>query len=835
MASKDVQSWIGHVIKDNYRIDGPLGEGGQSVVYRGTDILMDMPIAIKHFKRFSKGVENNSDRFLREAQTQTKLVHQNIVGIRAIHSEIPEDATSEDDKEYFIVMEYVDGGSLVEMIEAIDRLEPATEEIGRIFEQILDGLAFAHRKGVLHRDIKPSNVLLTEDRQVKIADFGLARVLEAKRLTQTGLVLGTPAYIAPEQIDGSGDIDHRCDLYSVGVMLYESFCGHPPFQKPGENLAPFELMGRHLFMDPPSLIEMGIPISQELEDVIMKGLAKKANERFDDCKQFREALAQAVRGEPSTISTLRSGADIDAIGASSLRPPTPSVVSHPIHPHSSASHAIHPHSAASHAIHPNPSYSQAVAHAIHPHPSGSHTVHPVHHNHPSSAALPTLHPLHEETPPYNAASRSSGILAVSPTDLPKMNIHPASSGSIPRPPLADKPPEHAEKTVVQMAVDPSQLRDDTDAFPRQDDVDYTMQTVIHEGIPFAQWEEEAQQATRISARPTPERGPHDTYPEGLRAPADAVERSREMSSRTRSRRSANGPSMLPFALLLFAAIMLIGVWWFFYGRDQIHPPRTNKTQSYPQKILGVEMLHVPAGFFYQGKDHTNRNGKPSDHSPQRKINLPSFWIDASEVTVEQYSRCIKSKACTEPPDFASQQAMPYAPVVSVSWGDARRFCAWNQKRLPTEAEWEKAARGGEYTQGIASKMPPPPSFDPKQPYPWGSSPPDCGRAHIFGCEPRSPLMVGKNLRMSGRSPYGIYDMIGNVREWVEDCYVQRAYTHGRLVYTEGCRNAKKRVVRGGSYLSPQSELTVYTRKWAWSMVGQKDLGFRCAWSPSNQP
>ncbi len=858
MASKDVQSWIGHIIKDTYRIDGPLGEGGQSVVYRGIDIMMGMPVAIKHFKRFSKGVENNSERFLREAQTQAKLVHQNIVGIRSIHSEIPDDATSEDDKEYFIVMEFVDGGSLVDMIESANRQEPATEEIGRIFEQILDGLGFAHRKGVLHRDVKPSNILLTEDRQVKLADFGLARVLEAKRLTQTGLVLGTPAYIAPEQIDGSGDIDHRCDIYSVGVMLYEVFCGHPPFQKPGENLAPFELMGRHLFMEPPSLIELGIPIPQDLEDVIMKGLAKRADERFADCKQFRDALGQAIRGEPSTISTIRSAADLDTLNSptslasdpSKARPfaSSPSIESsnNPAtaprnYPESSSNHSI------AYANHPAPSATSAfgdAAHTAHPATSAfgnaAHTApsapnlmsSPLSSALPQSGTLPTLTPLHDLPPhPPHLSSRSSGILAVSPADISNLKPRPDSSGTMHPPSFPTKQPEHAEKTVVQTAVDPSHLRDDTDAFARQDDVDYSMQTVIQEGIPFARWEEEARQA---KTQPADDRSPYDTFPEGLRAPADAVERSREMLSRSRSRRSSQRTtSMVPFALLLFAAIMLIGVWWFFYGRDQIHAPSPRSNQSYPKKLPDVTMQSVPSGFFYQGHDHTLPNGRPPDYSPQRKIRLSAFWLDTFEVTVAQYAHCIKAKSCSEPPDFASQQAMPYAPVVSVSWGDARRFCAWNQKRLPTEAEWEKAARGGIHPEKIASKTPLP-SFDPKQPYPWGLSAPDCSRARISGCEPPSPLMVAKNFRISGRSPYGLYDMIGNVREWVEDCYVQRAYApeYGRLVYTEGCQNPNKRVVRGGSFKSERSKLTVYARGWAWSISGQKDIGFRCAWSPT---
>ncbi|MEM1008591.1 MAG: serine/threonine-protein kinase, partial [Myxococcota bacterium] len=293
---KEMKEWLGTVLSDNFRIEGYLGEGGQSDVFHGTDIMTGMPVAIKRFKRFSKGGENNYERFVQEARTQLKLVHQNIVGIRTIlKQDNPEDRGDEED--YFIVMEFVSGGSLMDYIETVDPQTPNWEEVGKIFFQILEGLGFAHRKGVLHRDMKPSNVLLTDELQVKVADFGLAKVLESKQLTQAGLVLGTPAYIAPEQIDGSGHLDQRCDIYSIGVMLYETLSGHTPYQKPGETLAPFELMGRHLFMEPPSLKEIGVPVSAAFEDVVMKGLAKKAEDRFPDCRAFQDALVEVLQHE----------------------------------------------------------------------------------------------------------------------------------------------------------------------------------------------------------------------------------------------------------------------------------------------------------------------------------------------------------------------------------------------------------------------------------------------------------------------------------------------------------------------------------------------------------
>ncbi len=231
---------LGRLLKDTYRIDDYLGEGGPSVVYKGTDILLDVPVAIKRLKAGLplRSGHTTAQRFLREARTQARLHHQNIVGIRAMH---------EEGEDTFIVMEFVQGVDLHEYIGCFPQFQLPLNEVLFIFEHALAGLGFAHKHGVIHRDIKPSNILLGESLVVKLADFGIARALDDHKLTQTGSLLGTLLYISPEQLRGE-IADPRADIYSMGISLYEAIVGHTPFARHSDEIHNgYELLSRHLF------------------------------------------------------------------------------------------------------------------------------------------------------------------------------------------------------------------------------------------------------------------------------------------------------------------------------------------------------------------------------------------------------------------------------------------------------------------------------------------------------------------------------------------------------------------------------------------------------------
>src|SRR5581483_3884190 len=199
-----------------YRVDRLLGRGGMALVYLAHDEALDRPVAVKLLSDTLAADEEYRARFLREARVAARLAHRNIVRIY--------DAGEQDGRPY-IVMECVPGGTLDQVLLTRGRLLPA--EAVAVAIQVCDGLDCAHAAGLVHRDVKPQNLLVAADGTVKIADFGIARPLEAPRLTATGIVLGTAAYLAPEQSEGE-PVTAAADLYALGAVLYELLTGRPP-------------------------------------------------------------------------------------------------------------------------------------------------------------------------------------------------------------------------------------------------------------------------------------------------------------------------------------------------------------------------------------------------------------------------------------------------------------------------------------------------------------------------------------------------------------------------------------------------------------------------------
>jgi serine/threonine protein kinase len=208
---------LAEVFSNRYEIQRGIARGGMAEVYLARDQLLDRPVAVKVlFPEYARD-QSFVERFRREAQSAASLNHPNIV---AIYDWGQERGT------YFIVMEYVRGRSLRDVVQVNGAFSARhTAEIGA---EIAGALEFAHRSGVVHRDIKPGNVLLTADGDVKVTDFGIARAGTGDALTQTGAVMGTAAYFSPEQAQGL-PVDGRSDVYSLGVVLYEMVTGVPPF------------------------------------------------------------------------------------------------------------------------------------------------------------------------------------------------------------------------------------------------------------------------------------------------------------------------------------------------------------------------------------------------------------------------------------------------------------------------------------------------------------------------------------------------------------------------------------------------------------------------------
>ncbi|MEI2638921.1 MAG: Stk1 family PASTA domain-containing Ser/Thr kinase [Microthrixaceae bacterium] len=282
------------VLNDRYEIFRRLARGGMAEVLLARDRVLDRPVAVKELVPEFATDPNFVERFRREAQAAASLTHANVVGVYDWGSQ---------DGTYFIVMEYVDGPSLSQVIRSDGPLHP--RRAAEIAAEVADGLGFAHARGVVHRDIKPGNVLLTKSGQAKVTDFGIARALSspAEDLTQAGSVMGTATYFSPEQAQGLS-VDGRSDLYSLGVVLYEMLTGRPPFT--GET--PLAISYRHVqdAPEPPSTHISGLP--RGLEAIIMKLLAKKPDDRYASAQDLRLDLNRFLAGETTLAEQGAPGA-----------------------------------------------------------------------------------------------------------------------------------------------------------------------------------------------------------------------------------------------------------------------------------------------------------------------------------------------------------------------------------------------------------------------------------------------------------------------------------------------------------------------------------------------
>ena len=266
-----------------------LGRGGIGDVYAGIDRTLERMVAIKVLRPEFGQEPGFIDRFRAEAKSLAQLNHLNIATLYSLHV---------DERALCMIMELVPGYTLEEIIVEAGRL--SERDSLAVIGQATEGLACAHKAGIVHRDVKPSNMMVTADGIVKITDFGIALMRGAKRLTQQGRVVGTVVYMAPEQILG-GTPDERTDIYSLAIVLYEMLCGTTPFVGESE----YVLLRMQVEAPPPRLMERVANISPRVEQAVMQALAKRPDERFHTMEEFADALgASALR--PFAVQIVRA-------------------------------------------------------------------------------------------------------------------------------------------------------------------------------------------------------------------------------------------------------------------------------------------------------------------------------------------------------------------------------------------------------------------------------------------------------------------------------------------------------------------------------------------------
>jgi hypothetical protein len=272
---------IGETAGD-YQIIGILGAGGMGKVYKVRNVISDRVEAIKVLLPDLEKETELADRFMREIKLLASLTHPNIAGLHtALRLQ----------NQLLMVMEFVEGRSLEDRLK--ESPVPAAEAVGYVI-QALAALGYAHERGVIHRDIKPANMMVTPSGELKLMDFGIAKAVADRRLTMTGTTLGSLYYMSPEQVKGSGNLDGRSDLYSMGVTLYELVTGTRPFKGDSD----YSIMVAHLEQLPVAPIQIDPTLPPALNEIILTAIQKDPNLRFQTAQAFRAALENVARTLP---------------------------------------------------------------------------------------------------------------------------------------------------------------------------------------------------------------------------------------------------------------------------------------------------------------------------------------------------------------------------------------------------------------------------------------------------------------------------------------------------------------------------------------------------------
>jgi predicted Ser/Thr protein kinase len=277
-ADSELRAHVERVLTDHYELDSEIGRGGMGIVYRAKDRRLKRTVAIKLLPPELAFRSDIKTRFLREAETAAQLSHPNIVPIYTV---------DETEGLVFFVMAYIDGDNLAKRI--FDRGVLPNDEVRRILRDVADALAYAHERGVVHRDIKPDNIIIaSQTGRPMVTDFGIARAVSDgdSRLTATGMAIGTPAYMSPEQAAGERTIDGRSDLYSLGIVAYQMLVGEPPFVA-GSTPA---MLVKHISERPIPVQQRRADVPEDLARAVMLMLEKDPANRFASAAALVSAL-----------------------------------------------------------------------------------------------------------------------------------------------------------------------------------------------------------------------------------------------------------------------------------------------------------------------------------------------------------------------------------------------------------------------------------------------------------------------------------------------------------------------------------------------------------------
>jgi serine/threonine-protein kinase len=649
-----------------------------ATVYKAYQPSLGRYVAIKVLPPYHAKAETFIARFIREARAVARLEHPHILPIY--------DFGREGELSY-IVTKYVEGGTLKDQLGQPFDLRRAAS----IISQVASALDYAHDQGIIHRDVKPSNILLDHGEWALLTDFGLAKMTgTSARITGSGVGIGTPAYMSPEQGQGL-EVDRRSDVYSLGVILYEMLTGRTPYEAD----SPLSVMVQHITKPLPSPREANPNIPVAVERVILKALVKDPAYRYARAGDLAAALEEAVAKAEAPAAK--------PLPATEAKPPKAAV-----------------------------SY-----------PGGETT---------RRAPLTAEPPERPQAPPkWNrivaAAIALLAILALAVAACFATQMLIRLISATPTPTFTVAQALTATAQAMKATATPTPMT--TAGLPTD------TPTPLPTAIP-----------TTAIPTPSPTAIPTTATPTGTPTPTVTP-----------------SPTVTP-------------------------APPTEPAAGTIKVFGDAEMVYIPSGEFIMGSD----SGDPNE-APIHTVYLDGFWIDRTEVTNAAFQKCVEAGACNQPLNSSNTRSNYYNnptfadyPVIYMNHYDAEAYCRWAGKRLPTEAEWEKAARG---TDGRT--------------WPWGNT---FDRSKLGLGPGNDTARVGSNPE--GASPYGVLDMAGNVLEWVADWYSADYYTQSPVRNPQGPATGVENVLRGGRWWDVEYDLRT-TRRWhLGSNERNPALGFRCA-------
>ena len=721
-----------------YEIQEELGQGGFGTVYKALDKTLNRTVAVKVLHPNLVNDPTFLKRFRQEAQLAAQLDHANLVTVHDF---------GEFEGRFYIVMNYLSGGSLKELIKKEGAL--GKERSLKIFEQLCEGLGYAHKRNIVHRDLKPGNILFDGEGNARISDLGFAKLLQSNTsasFSTSGGMVGTPAYMAPEIWRGK-PATSATDIYSLACVLVEMLTGQPLF---GGESTP-EIMLKHF-----EALQLPESLPEEWKPVLEAALHKDQGTRTANAADFLEQIKQAEQkaNQPVKAEQKEKAANI------------------------------------------KPEEKQMTA---------------------LEAGGEVLN---------NDSGEVHKILQRSLDSLPVETVF-ESEKELKRKSEEDKK-EKAEASKILAATQSKTqvagaIQNEAEKLKRE-----ANPVLVEVESRESKTAEEGNQASKTGSNA---QNWQSTSPSGQRT-TEKQEAGAKESTKAEAEKSKLMSGVIIGFVSLAVIILAINIWIDTHTPKVVYssPTATAAAQTATSKSEfglgstktrqkdGMEQVYVPAGNFIMGSEAGDADAFVEE-MPERTVYLDAYWIDKYEVSNGQYQECVENGACTEPQYSESEIRSEYYgnsiyddyPVNCVDWYQAKAYCEWAGGDLPTEAQWEKAARG-----------------DHGKKYPWGNQVPDSSYANYDG-NIGDTTEVGSYEK--GMSPYGAMDMAGNVWEWVNDWYADEYDVNDTNNPKGPSGTREKRVLRGGSW--PDDDLSI---RMAYRLMKEPnfwnyDLGFRCVTRP----